>query len=81
MAVPAWATNQTISVTAKEQDNPQGDPDDVEGHFTNSPNEDKDEIHVTNEDIKGKSAGVYNDPVNDGALLTIVQEEDPVKVR
>jgi len=80
IAGPAWATNQTISVTAKEQDNPQGDPDDVEGHFTNSPNEDKDEIHVTNEDIKGKSAGVYNDPVNDGALLTIVQEEDPVKV-
>ena len=81
VAIPAWAaTNQTISVTAKTQDNPQQNPDDVEGHFTQSPTGDKDEIHVTNENVKGKKADVYNDPINDGALLTITQEQSPVKV-
>jgi hypothetical protein len=76
----AWATNQTVIVTAGEEDNPQQNASDIEGHFTVSPTGDKDEIHVTNDDVKGKEAGVYSDPVNDGALLDIVQEEDPVKV-
>lgn len=31
-------------------------------------------------DAKGRGAGVYGDPVDDGALLTITQETGPVKV-
>ena len=74
------ATNQTISVVAKPKDNPQQNPSDIEGHFTNSPTADKDEIHVTNNNVKGKDADVYADPVDDGAQLTIVQDSGPVKV-
>ena len=74
------ATNQTVSVEAKEKDDPQNNPSDVERHFTNSPTSDKDEIHVTNSNVSGKGAGVYADPVNDGAQLTIAQVSGPVKV-
>jgi hypothetical protein len=81
LAATLWAaTNETIDVTAEEKDNPQQNPSDIEGHFQNIPTADKDEIHVTNPNVEGKGAGVYNDPVNDGALLTISQESGPVIV-
>lgn len=80
-SVAIWAaTNETVSVQAKQKDNPQQNPSDVEGRFQQNPTGDKDEIHVTNDNAKGEGAGVYNDPVNDGALLTIAQESGPVKV-
>lgn len=72
------ATNETVEVEAKEKDNPQQNDADIEGYFQDPPTGDKDEIHVSNG--KGKAAGVYNDPVNDGAALTIVQIAGPVKV-
>lgn len=76
-----WAaTNETVSVQAKQKDNPQQNPADVEGHFQSTPTADKDEIHVTNGNVTGEGAGVYNDPVNDSALLTITQDSGPVKV-
>lgn len=78
--VVSAAVNETLSVQAQGQDNPQANASDLEGNFTNAPNADKDEIHVVNDNIKGESAGVYNDPVHDGALLTITQDTGPVKV-
>ena len=81
LAATLWAaTNETVEVTAKQKDNPQQNPSDVEGRFQQNPTGDKDEIHVTNENATGEGAGVYNDPVNDGALLTITQDSGPVKV-
>lgn len=76
----AWATNETVEVQAKQKDNPQQNSTDIEGHFTQVPTSDKDEVRVTNSNVKGEGAGVYNDPVNDGALLTITQQSGPVKV-
>lgn len=72
--------NDTVSVEARARDNPQSNPADIEGGFTKSPNGFPDEIRVTNDGVKGKGAGVYNDPVHDGATLTIVQESGPVVV-
>ncbi|MBS3764172.1 MAG: hypothetical protein KGZ25_12810 [Planctomycetes bacterium] len=80
IAAPARATNETIQVQARGKDNPQEEAADVEGHFSKEPTGDKDEIHVTNPDVKGKAADVYDDPLNDGALLVITRREDPVKV-
>ncbi|MBS3764170.1 MAG: hypothetical protein KGZ25_12800, partial [Planctomycetes bacterium] len=80
IAAPARATNETIQVQARGKDNPQEEAADVEGHFSCEPTGEKDEIHVTNQDVQGKGAGVYDDPVNDGALLVITRREDPVKV-
>lgn len=74
------ATNETLTVTAKKKDNPQQNPGDVEGWFQNPPTLQKDEIHVTNNKVRGTGAGVYNDPTNDGALLSISQYRNPVKV-
>lgn len=78
--IAAADVNQTVGVHAKGQDNPQANASDLEGNFTNAPNANKDEIHVLNNNIKGEGAGVYNDPVHDGALLTITQDSGPVKV-
>ncbi|MFP4026939.1 MAG: hypothetical protein ACLFWL_04040, partial [Candidatus Brocadiia bacterium] len=80
IAAPARATNETIHVQARQKDNPQEEAADIEGHFSIEPTGENDEIHVTNPDVKGKAAGVYDDPVNDGALLVITRTEDPVKV-
>ncbi|MBS3762831.1 MAG: hypothetical protein KGZ25_05950 [Planctomycetes bacterium] len=80
IAAPARATNETIHVQARQKDNPQEEAADIEGHFSSEPTGENDEIHVTNPDVNGKAAGVYDDPVNDGALLVITRTEDPVKV-
>ncbi|MFP4029387.1 MAG: hypothetical protein ACLFWL_16490 [Candidatus Brocadiia bacterium] len=80
IAAPARATNETIHVQARQKDNPQEEAEDIEGHFSSEPTGENDEIHVTNSGVKGKAAGVYDDPVNDGALLVITRREDPVKV-
>ena len=75
------ATNETVTVQqAKPKDNPQSTPADIEGYFQDPPNANKDEIHVTQQNVTGQGTGVYNDPVNDGALLTITQQSGPVKV-
>ena len=69
-------TTQTIEVTAKKKDGGV-----VEKSFTVAPTGNKDEIHVRNKDATGKDAGVYNDPLNDGALLDIIEDsKNPVKV-
>lgn len=80
-ATTSWAaTNETVEVTARQKDNPQQNSWHIEGWFQDNPTGDKDEIHVINDNVKGTGADVYNDPVNDGALLRIAQQSGPVKV-
>jgi hypothetical protein len=73
-----WA--ETVTVQAKDKDNPQQNASDIEGHFTQAPTSYADEIDVTNQDMTASGAGVYNDPVNDGAILAIIQLSNPAKV-